>query len=219
LQWLVQTVHHLARAAGLPALPEVGIYESPDVNAFATGPSKSRSLVAVSTGLLDNMGQAEVEGVLGHEVTHISNGDMVTMTLLQGVINAFVMFLSRILAFVVSQAMRSRDDGRDGGGIMEWIMYYLFQIVFSLFGMVVLAWFSRTREFRADAGGARLAGRNNMIGALRALGALHDEKIAAAEAQRGQAFQMMKISGSKRSLFATHPPIEERIARLEAGPA
>jgi heat shock protein HtpX len=217
LRNLVETVHGLARAAGLPALPEVGIYESPEVNAFATGPSRSRSLVAVSTGLLDNMGPAQVEGVLGHEVTHIANGDMVTMTLLQGVINALVMFLARVLAFVVSQAMRSRDDR--GGGWIEFLLIMVFQVVFGLFGMVVLAWFSRIREFRADAGGARLAGRGNMISALKALGDLHDERIAAAEAQRSQAFQMMKISGTKRSLFATHPSIEERIARLEAGPA
>jgi heat shock protein HtpX len=218
LRGLVDTVHGLARAAGLPALPEVGIYESPEVNAFATGPSKSRSLVAVSTGLLENMGSNEVEAVLGHEITHVSNGDMVTMTLLQGVINAFVMFLARVLAFAISQAMRSRDDDR-GGFFFEWIMINLFQVVFSLFGMVVLAWFSRIREYRADAGGARLAGRNNMINALRALGSLHDERIAAAEAHRAPAFQMLKISGTKRSLFATHPSIEERIARLEAGPA
>ena len=223
LQELVETVHGLARAAGLPKLPEVGIYESDEVNAFATGPTKSRALVAVSTGLLSRMGSREVAGVLGHEVTHISNGDMVTMTLIQGVMNAFVMFLSRVLAFVISQAIRSRDDRDDGGG--GWLQYLLvivFQIVFSIFGSIIVCWFSRQREFRADAGGARLAGRENMVNALRALARLHDPEVAAAEAHRAQAFQSLKISGQTSglmALLATHPPIEERIARLEQGPA
>jgi heat shock protein HtpX len=223
LQELVETVHGLARAAGLPKLPEVGIYESDEVNAFATGPTKSRALVAVSTGLLSRMGSREVAGVLGHEVTHISNGDMVTMTLIQGVINAFVMFLSRVLAFVISQAIRSRDDRDDGGG--GWLQYLLvivFQIVFSIFGSIIVCWFSRQREFRADAGGARLAGRENMINALHALARLHNPEVAAAEAHRAQAFQSLKISGQSSglmALLATHPPIEERIARLEQGPA
>ena len=219
LQELVQTVHGLARAAGLPKLPEVGIYESEEANAFATGPTRSRALVAVSSGLLQRMGSREVEGVLGHEITHVANGDMVTMTLLQGVINAFVMFLARILAFVVSQALRSRDD-RGSGGWIQYLLVILFQIVLSLFGAMVVCWFSRWREFRADAGGAHLAGRETMIGALRALQRLHDPEIAAAEAQRAQAFQSLKISGEPRgmmALFATHPPLEQRIARLEQG--
>ena len=219
LQELVETVHNLARSAGLPKLPQVGIYESNEVNAFATGPTRSRALVAVSTGLLNRMGSREVEGVIGHEIAHIANGDMVTMTLIQGIINAFVMFLSRVLAFVISQAMRSRDD-RDsgGGGWLQFALVMVFQIVFSILGSTVVCWFSRQREFRADAGGARLAGRENMINALRALGRLHDPEVAAAEAQHAQAFQSLKISGQRggfMSLFATHPPIEERIARLE----
>ncbi len=220
LQDLVQTVHALARSAGLPALPEVGIYESDEVNAFATGPTRSRALVAVSTGLLNRMGSREVEGVLGHEVTHIANGDMVTMTLIQGVINAFVMFLSRVLAFVISQAMRSRDDRDSGGGWLQFLLVIVFQIVFSILGSIVVCWFSRQREFRADAGGARLAGRDSMINALRALARLHDPEVAAAEAHRAQAFQSLKISGQRGgllALLATHPPIEERIARLEPG--
>ena len=144
LQELVETVHSLARSAGLPKLPEVGIYESDEVNAFATGPSKSRALVAVSTGLLHSMGRREVAGVLAHEVTHIANGDMVTMTLIQGVINAFVLFLSRVLAFVISQALRSRDD-RDsgGGGWLQFLLVMVFQIVFSILGSLVVCWFSR----------------------------------------------------------------------------
>jgi heat shock protein HtpX len=220
LQELVETVHGLARGAGLPKLPEVGIYESEEVNAFATGPTKSRALVAVSTGLLSRMGSREVSGVLGHEVTHIANGDMVTMTLIQGVINAFVMFLSRVLAFVISQAIRSRDDRDSGGGWLQFLLVIVFQIVFSILGSLIVCWFSRQREFRADAGGARLAGRENMINALRALARLHDPEVAAAEAQRGQAFQSLKISGRAGgllALLATHPPIEERIARLEQG--
>jgi heat shock protein HtpX len=221
LQALVQMVHGLARQAQLPALPEVGVYQSDEVNAFATGPTKSRALVAVSSGLLGRMRDREVEGVLGHEITHVANGDMVTMTLLQGVINAFVLFLSRVLAFAIGQAMRSRDD-RDsgGGGMFQFLLVMVFQIVFGILGSMVVAAFSRWREFRADAGGARLAGRENMIGALRALQRLHDPEIAAAEAQRAQAFQALKISsepGGFMLLFATHPPLEERIARLERG--
>jgi heat shock protein HtpX len=220
LQKLVETVHTLARQAGLPKRPEVGIYDSDEVNAFATGPTKSRALVAVSTGLLQRMGSQEVTGVLGHEVTHIANGDMVTMTLIQGIINAFVMFLARVLAFVVSQAMRSRDDRDSGGGWLQFILVMVFQIVFSILGSLVVCWFSRWREYRADAGGARLAGRENMINALRALRRLHDPEVAAAEAQHAQAFQSLKISGQSSgllALFATHPPIEQRIARLEQG--
>jgi heat shock protein HtpX len=220
LQRLVETVHGLARAAGLPKLPEVGIYESDEVNAFATGPTRSRALVAVSSGLLHRMGTREVEGVLGHEVTHIANGDMVTMTLIQGVINAFVLFLSRVLAFAISQALRSRDDRSSGGGALQWLLVMVFQIVFSILGSLVVFWFSRWREFRADAGGARLAGRENMIGALKALMRLHEPDVAAAEAQQHPAFQAMKISGPRRGLgllFMSHPPLEERIARLEQG--
>jgi heat shock protein HtpX len=220
LQELVETVHGLARAAGLPKLPEVGLYESDEVNAFATGPTRSRALVAVSTGLLQRMGSREVTGVLGHEVTHIANGDMVTMTLIQGIINAFVMFLARVLAFVISQAMRSRDDRDSGGGWLQFLLVMVFQIVFSILGSLVVCWFSRWREFRADAGGARLAGRENMINALRALQRLHDPEIAAAEAKHAQAFQSLKISGQAgglMALFASHPPLEQRIARLEQG--
>jgi len=220
LRQLVETVHELSRSAGLPKLPEVGIYDSPELNAFATGPTKSRALVAVSTGLLQRMGQREVAGVLGHEVTHVANGDMVTMTLIQGLVNAFALFLSRILAFLVTQAMRSRDSRDRGGGWMEFLLAQLFQIVFMMLGMIVVAWFSRLREFRADAGGARLAGRQNMINALQALGRAYDPELATAEAQHAQSFQSLKISGPPGgflALFATHPPLEERIARLEQG--
>jgi heat shock protein HtpX len=225
LRDLVDMVHRLARQAELPKMPEVGIYQSGEVNAFATGPTKSRALVAVSTGLLQRMDGPEVEGVLGHEVTHIANGDMVTMTLIQGVINAFVLFLSRVLAIVLSQALRGREQERDNyergsGSGLEFLLAIVFQIVFSILGSLVVCWFSRLREFRADAGGARLAGRENMLDALRALRRLHDPELAAAEAHHHQSFQSLKISGPRGgflALFATHPPLEERIARLERG--
>ncbi len=222
LRQLVSLVHDLARRAELPAMPQVGIYNSPEVNAFATGPTRSRALVAVSSGLLNRMRTQEVAGVLGHEVAHIANGDMVTMTLIQGVVNAFVLFLAKILAFGASQALRSRDDREGGGGgyMIQFLFEIVFQVIFSILGSVVVCWFSRWREFRADAGGAQLAGRTNMADALRALQRLHDPAIAAAEAAHGKSFQSMKISGSNAgwmALFTTHPPLEERIARLEQG--
>ena len=204
--WLYRTVERLARQTNLP-MPEVGIYESPEVNAFATGPSKSRSLVAVSSGLMRAMRQDEVEGVLAHEVAHIGNGDMVTMTLLQGVVNAFVMFFARLIAHVLT---RSGDD-RNGGGSYFLVMMVL-QVVLGILGSLVTSWFSRQREFRADAGGARLAGRDKMVGALRRL---------AANAQmvdtRHEALATMKINGAGRWMvfFHTHPPLEVRIAALE----
>ncbi|NDD92729.1 protease HtpX, partial [bacterium] len=165
-QWLVETVHQLARSAGITTMPEVGIYESPEVNAFATGPTKNRALVAVSRGLLDRMSRDQVEGVLGHEVAHAANGDMVTMTLVQGVVNAFVMFLSRVIAFAVSQALRGRDREESSGGSSHLIYYlvrFVLEIVFMILGSMVVAYVSRLREFRADHGGARLAGRDKMI--------------------------------------------------------
>jgi heat shock protein HtpX len=215
-QWLVQTVYHLARAAGLSTMPEVGIYASPEVNAFATGPSSSQALVAVSSGLLQTMRQAEIEGVLGHEITHIANGDMVTMTLIQGVVNTIAMFMGWVLAMVVSQG--SRDDRRGGGSwFMQYMMEQLFQSVFMVLGFLVVAKFSRWREFRADAGGAKLAGRDDMLAALRKLKVIH-EAGADQAGQPSASLQALQISGKTGgilALLATHPPIEERIARLE----
>lgn len=218
LQDLVQTVYRLARAANLPKMPQVGVYDSQEVNAFATGPTKSRALVAVSSGLLQGMRRDEIEGVLGHEIAHVANGDMVTMTLIQGVVNAFVMFLSRAIAFVVVQAMRSRDE-HEGGGF-SYMIYFLvsmvLEVVFMIFGSMVVAWVSRLREYRADAGGARLAGRQNMINALKGL--MRTYGIIDAAAQQ-PAIQTLKISGRGTGLmrlFSTHPPLEARIARLEA---
>ena len=206
LDWLHQTVGRLTRQANLP-MPEVGVYESPEVNAFATGPSKSRSLVAVSTGLLRSMRPEEVEGVLAHEVAHIANGDMVTMTLLQGVMNAFVMFLARIIASVVT-----RSDDRRGGGGMYFLVVMVLQIVLGILGSLVTAWFSRHREFRADAGGAHLAGRERMIGALRRLAA-NRELVDTSH----QALATMKINGVRgwAAMLSTHPPLEARIAALQ----
>jgi len=212
LKTLVSTVHRLAQKAGLPGMPEVGIYESPEVNAFATGPTKARSLVAVSTGLLHQMDDAAVEGVLGHEIAHIANGDMVTMTLLQGVVNTFVMFFARIAAWGVSQALagnRDRDEGPSPW--IHWIMVMVFEILFSLLGAIVVAYFSRRREFRADTGGAKLAGRDKMTHALQSLKS-HFEVD-----ESHPAIASLKINGSRKSwmaLFMTHPPLENRIAAL-----
>ena len=207
LDWLYQTVERLTRQANLP-MPEVGYYDSPEVNAFATGPSKSRSLVAVSSGLMRGMRQDEIEGVLAHEVAHIANGDMVTMTLLQGVINAFVMFAARVIAHFVTRS----DDERGGSSGMYFLVVMVLQIVLGILGSLVTSWFSRQREFRADRGGATLAGRDRMIGALRRLAA-NRELVDT----RHEALATMKINGAGRWMvfFSTHPPLETRIAALE----
>ena len=206
LDWLYQTVEQQTRKAGLP-MPQVGVYESPEVNAFATGPSKSRSLVAVSSGLLRSMQRDEVAGVLAHEVTHIQNGDMVTMTLVQGVVNAFSIFFSRVIANVIRQLVDERISH-----LVFFVSTIVFDIVFSMLGMVVVAWFSRAREFRADAGGAAIAGRGNMIAALQRLA----QNKALVDNSQPQ-LATMKINGGKgfMSLISTHPPLEDRIAALQ----
>jgi heat shock protein HtpX len=212
MQRLVQMVHRLARSANLPAMPEVGVYNSPEVNAFATGPTKSRALVAVSTGLLNRMSYEEVEGVVGHEVAHIANGDMVTMTLLQGVVNAFVMFLSRVIAFALSQ--RSSDDGERRVTHVSPFLVMAIEMVLMLFGSMVVAWFSRWREFRADAGGAKIAGRENMVRALQRLKA----NVEGVDMDSAPSFMSMKISTKPNrflALFSSHPPLEQRIERLQ----
>ncbi len=215
-QKLLHTVYDLCRAAGLTHMPEVGIYNSPEVNAFATGPMQSKSLVAVSSGLLNRMSDKELEGVLAHEVSHIANGDMVTMTLLQGVVNAFVMFLARVLAFALS-AKSSQGKQRSVSG-SYYLFVFLFEILFMILGSLVIALYSRFREFRADKGGAFLAGKDKMIAALEALKKTVHVHDANAEQPALQAF---KISPSKGrgilALFATHPPLEKRIKRLEEG--
>ncbi len=215
----VRSVHNLARAAGLPAMPEVGIYESPEVNAFATGPSKSRALVAVSTGLLHRMNREERDAVLGHEIAHIANGDMVTMTLIQGVVNAFVMFLSRVAAFAISTAIANRNsDDRESSSpspMLNWVLTMVFEIVLGLVGAMIVAWFSRQREYRADAGGARYAGRENMIKALQAL-----QRTTQLVDDGHSSLATLKISGRRGgflALLSSHPPLEERIQRLALG--
>jgi len=218
LRALVDTVHHLAKSAGLPAMPEVGIYHSNEVNAFATGPTRSRALVAVSTGLLNRMKEKEIEAVLGHEISHVANGDMVTMTLLQGVVNAFVMFLARVLAYVVSGMGKNRQ-GNSGGSYMSYMLFvYLFEVVFMILGSLVVAAYSRHREFRADAGGARLAGRDSMIAALQALQNLQQVRDPHETPSQKEAMAAFKISHPSKKglfrLFASHPPLEERIERL-----
>jgi heat shock protein HtpX len=218
LRQLVENVHSLAREARLPVMPEVGIYDSPEVNAFATGPSRSRSLVAVSSGLLRRMNASEVKGVLGHEVAHIANGDMVTMTLIQGVVNAFVMFLARVIAFALTSS-RDRDDHREGSSFGSYFLVQMvLEIVFMVLGSMVVSWFSRYREFRADAGGAKLAGASNMIYALEGLRRTFDVVDPVMEASSSAAVQSLKISsrpGGWMRLLSTHPPLEERIARLK----
>ena len=206
--WLYGTIRQLTDRAGLP-MPEVGIYDSPEVNAFATGPSKSRSLVAVSSGLLRSMQRDEVEGVLAHEVSHIANGDMVTMTLIQGVVNAFVMFFARVIANI----LRSAVDERMSGAVYFMTLIVL-QIGLGLLGSVVVCWFSRAREFRADAGAATLAGRGKMISALQRL-----QQNAKMIETDHPALATMKISGTRSwlALTSTHPPLEERIAALQNG--
>ncbi len=211
---LVRKVHTLARQAGLSKMPEVGVYRSPEVNAFATGPSKNNSLVAVSSGLLNQMDADEVEGVLAHEVAHIANGDMVTMALIQGVVNAFVMFFARVAAFALSQAMQGdRDDDRPvQAGFMYHIIVMVCEIIFSFLGMFVVAYFSRVREYRADKGGAQYAGKQKMVSALKRL----QQKFEMVDDSQ-ENFNAMKISSKKglMSFLSTHPSLEDRIARLE----
>ena len=208
--WIVQTVQRLSERAGI-GMPEVGIYEG-EPNAFATGAFKNSALVAVSTGLLSGMTRDEVEAVLGHEVAHIANGDMVTMTLIQGVVNTFVIFLSRAIGFAVDNFLNRGEERRSpGAGYM--ITYLVLEVFLGILASTIVAWYSRQREFRADAGSGDLMGqRQSMIQALRRLGGLQ-----AGELPNG--LQSMGITGSIGKLFATHPPIEERIARLQQAQA
>jgi heat shock protein HtpX len=210
-QWLLSTVQALATQARI-GMPEVGIFDSPQPNAFATGARRDAALVAVSTGLLRGMSRSEVEAVVGHEITHVANGDMVTLTLIQGVVNTFVIFLSRVVGTIVDRAM-SRD-GESRGGIGYFVTVMVTQIVFGILANLIVMAFSRHREFRADAGGAQLAGRNNMIAALERLKSAHAVALPTQMAAFG-------ISGGLASgigrLFMSHPPLEERIAALQAG--
>ena len=207
--WLVDTIRKYALNAGIK-MPEVGIFDSPQVNAFATGMSKNNSLVAVSAGLLQQMTREEAEAVLGHEIAHIANGDMVTLALIQGVVNTFVMFLSRVIGHTVDRVVFKSERS---GGPAFFITMIIAELVLGVLASIIVMWFSRQREFRADRGGASLAGRKNMIAALERLNSLHPaplpERMAAFGIAGGGA------SGIKR-LFMTHPPLEERIAALKA---
>jgi len=208
-QWLVQTVARQAQAAGIK-MPEVAIWESPDVNAFATGMSKNRSLIAVSSGLLQKMTREEAEAVLGHEMAHVANGDMVTLALIQGVVNTFVMFLSRVIGHLVDRVVFKTERGH---GPAFFVTMIVAELVLGVLASIIVMWFSRQREFHADRGGAALAGRQHMIAALERLNSLHPaplpEKMAAFGISGGG-------GGGIKRLFMTHPPLAERIAALRS---
>lgn len=207
--WLVDTVRNQAQAAGI-GMPDVAIYDAPDVNAFATGMNRNHALVAVSTGLLRQMDRDQAEAVLGHEVSHVANGDMVTLTLIQGVVNTFVFFLSRVVGVLVDRAVFKVERGHGPG---YWITVMVAQLVLGILASMIVMWFSRMREFRADAGGAQLAGREKMISALQGL------QRATAPAPLPEQLAAFGISGGRsggiKALFMTHPPLEDRIAALQ----
>jgi len=212
--WLYATVQRQAQAAGI-AMPEVGIYDAPEINAFATGPSRNNSLVAVSTGLLRAMDRDEAEAVLAHEVSHVANGDMVTMALIQGVLNTFVIFLSRVVGRIIDAALSGNRDG--GTGPFYFITVIVLDIIFGMIASVIAMWFSRWREFRADAGGARLAGREKMIAALEKLSRTYGQSTLPNEVA---AFGISGgVGHGLRKLFMTHPPLEERIQALRNMPS
>lgn len=215
---LVETVHRLSRRAGLTSMPEVGIYQDSVLNAFATGPSRNNSLVAVSSGLLAEMDDNEIEGVLGHEIAHIANGDMVTMALVQGVVNAFVMFFSRVVAFAITQAMRNDDRDDRPNPFVQMMLVFVLDIIFGILAAPIVAWFSRYREYRADKGGADLAGRDKMIAALHALSRAYPQ-LEAAKNEVDPNFRSMQITSKDGFMrfFSSHPPLAERIALLEKG--
>ena len=208
-RWLVNTVTRQAQTAGI-GTPEVAIYDSPDINAFATGANRNKALVAVSTGLLGRLSRGELEAVLGHEVSHVANGDMVTLTLIQGVVNTFVIFFSRIIGFLVDRLIFRTERGYGPGFFIASIVA---QIVLGILASTIVMWFSRRREFRADQGGAQLAGRQNMINALERLRRAH-EPSALPESMRAMGISSSRAVGLKR-LFMSHPPLEERIAALK----
>lgn len=208
--WLVSTVQRQAQAAGI-GMPEVAVYDAPEINAFATGMSRNDALVAVSTGLLHSMSQDEAEAVLAHEVSHIANGDMVTLALIQGVVNTFVIFLSRIIGHTVDRVIFKTENGH---GPAFWVTTIVAELVLGILASIIVMWFSRQREFRADAGSANLAGKQKMIAALKRL------QLSSRQAQLPDQLAAFGISGGigsgLMSLFMSHPPLEERIAALEA---
>jgi heat shock protein HtpX len=209
-QWLLGVVQQHARAVGV-GMPEVGIFDSPEPNAFATGANRNSALVAVSTGLLQRMNHQEIEAVLGHEMTHVANGDMVTLTLLQGVVNTFVIFLSRVIGNIIDRAVFRSEDGR---GIASFVTVIVLQLVLGILANIIVMWFSRRREFRADRGGAELTGKGNMIAALEELKRVHEPLPS----QQFAAFGIAdgSVAGGLKRLFVSHPPLDERIAALRA---
>ena len=208
-RWLLNTVKRQAQTAGI-GTPEVAVYDSPDINAFATGMNRNNALVAVSTGLMGRLSRGELEAVLGHEVSHVANGDMVTLSLIQGVVNTFVIFFSRIIGFLVDRLIFRTERGYGPGFFIASIVA---QIVLGILASTIVMWFSRRREFRADQGGAQLAGRQNMINALERLRRAH-EPSALPESMRAMGISSSRATGLKR-LFMSHPPLEERIAALK----
>ncbi len=211
-RWLIETVRAESQKAGI-GMPEVAVYDAPDMNAFATGMSRNSALIAVSTGLLKSMDRNQVQAVIGHELTHVANGDMVTMGLIQGVLNTFVIFFARIIGTVIDNALTgNRNSQGSGGGIFYFIIVMVLQVALGFLASIIVMWFSRWREFRADAGGARLGGRENMISALQRLAGNQGE---AALPKAIQAFGISGQGGISR-LFMSHPPLEERIAALRA---
>lgn len=216
--WLLETVARQAEAAGI-AMPEVAIYDSPEPNAFATGPGRNNALVAVSTGLLHGMSADEVEAVLAHEVSHVANGDMVTLTLIQGVVNTFVIAIAKVVGYVVDRALSSgNDEEYQGPGMAYYVTSIAAELMLGILASAIVMWFSRQREFRADAGGARLAGRGKMIAALERLRAMQDQPSHLPSEMAAFAISGGVAAGFKR-LFLSHPPLEERIAALRASVA
>src|SRR5690606_35117157 len=205
-RWLVDTVSRQAKAAGI-GMPEVAIYDAPEVNAFATGMNRDNALVAVSTGLLQRMSRDEAEAVLGHEVSHVANGDMVTLALIQGVVNTFVFFLARVIGYLVDRVVLKNERGY---GIGYFVTTFVAEMVLGILATMIVLWFSRQREFRADAGGARLAGREKMIAALQRLMSVHEESTLPSQMK---AFGI-RGGGTLGKLFMSHPPLEERIEAL-----
>lgn len=205
-RWLVETVKRQSQQAGIP-MPDVAIYHSQDVNAFATGATKNNSLVAVSTGLLNTMTEDEAEAVVAHEVAHIANGDMVTMTLLQGVLNTFVIFLSRMIATAVSSTRNDNGEESQSGGIY-FLVSMVLEIIFGVLATMIAMWFSRYREFKADAGSAQLVGKEKMIAALQRLQRVHEPQ------ELEGSLNAMMINGKRKELFMSHPPLEKRIEAL-----
>jgi len=205
--WLLATVQRQAQAAGI-GMPEVGVFDAPEPNAFATGANRNKALVAVSTGLLRSMNREEVEAVLGHEVSHVANGDMITLTLIQGVVNTFVIFAARVIGYAIDKVVFKNERGV---GIGYYVTVIVLDILLGILAMMIVAWFSRQREFRADAGGAHLAGRGKMVAALQRLSQAYGQTTLPKQVAA------FGINGGIKSLFATHPPIEQRIAALQQG--